>query len=335
MDRGRAHARRPGRDDALPARGFAGSASADRTAAAQRPPAATAARALPLGDPRAGLAAGLPFADDPTNHETRYARNRIRAEILPLLEQIGPEVERNVAETQAELLEEAELIQQLAERTIREAGCEDGLPIRHEELAVLPAALRRAVLTTLAETAAGGVPVRIGRRRAAEILRLAADPEGGIVELGRRAAGDRRVGHGALQRQPTAAAPGAGAARRFPDGRATATGRSRPSSPTEQAAPAGPELATLDAAELGSEVEIRCWREGDRIRPLGLGGSKSLQDLFTDQGVPRSLRHRLPVLVAGERIAWVAGVAVSEEFRLGSGSQRPAVITARALGSKP
>jgi tRNA(Ile)-lysidine synthase len=93
--------------------------------------------------------------------------------------------------------------------------------------------------------------------------------------------------------------------------------------------PAGPELATLDAAELGSEVEIRCWREGDRIKPLGLGGTKTLQDLFTDSGVPRSLRSRLPVLVAGERIAWVAGVAVSEEFRLAESGTPAAVITAR------
>ena len=64
------------------------------------------------------------------------------------------------------------------------------------------------------------------------------------------------------------------------------------------------------------------------MRPLGLGGSKTLQDLFTDRHVPRSLRHELPVVTADERIAWVAGVAVSEEFRLGEGSERVAVLTA-------
>jgi hypothetical protein len=44
--------------------------------------------------------------------------------------------------------------------------------------------------------------------------------------------------------------------------------------------------------------------------------------------VPRSLRHGLPVVLAGERIAWVAGVAVSEEFKLTPGSQRAAVLRA-------
>ena len=67
-------------------------------------------------------------------------------------------------------------------------------------------------------------------------------------------------------------------------------------------------------------LTVRAWREGDRMRPLGLGGSKSLQDLFTDRHIPRSLRRALPVVVAGETIAWVAGVAVGEEFRLGEES---------------
>ncbi len=91
----------------------------------------------------------------------------------------------------------------------------------------------------------------------------------------------------------------------------------------------GPELATLDAGALGSQIEIRAWRSGDRIRPLGLGGSKSLQDLFTDHGVPRSERSRVPVITAGGVVAWVAGVAVGEEFRLGERSGGVAVIRAR------
>ena len=66
------------------------------------------------------------------------------------------------------------------------------------------------------------------------------------------------------------------------------------------------------------------------MRPLGLGGSKSLQDLFTDRGVPRSQRSRVPVVTVGGRVAWVAGVAVDEDFRLGAATTGVAVITARA-----
>jgi tRNA(Ile)-lysidine synthase len=50
------------------------------------------------------------------------------------------------------------------------------------------------------------------------------------------------------------------------------------------------------------------------MRPLGLGGTKTLQDLFTDRKVPRALRHTLPVVESDGEIVWVAGVAVDERF---------------------
>jgi tRNA(Ile)-lysidine synthase len=93
--------------------------------------------------------------------------------------------------------------------------------------------------------------------------------------------------------------------------------------------PEGPELATLDASALGEDLVVRTWREGARIRPLGMDGTKTLQDLFTDRKVPRSLRHQLPVVAAGGRVAWVAGVAVSEDFRLAPETREAVVITAR------
>ena len=52
------------------------------------------------------------------------------------------------------------------------------------------------------------------------------------------------------------------------------------------------------------------------MRPLGLGGSRSLQDLFTDRKVPRARRSRLPVVLSAGAIAWVPGVATGEAFRV-------------------
>src|SRR5207247_377191 len=69
------------------------------------------------------------------------------------------------------------------------------------------------------------------------------------------------------------------------------------------------------AAALGSEVTVRAWREGDRMRPAGLGGTKTLQDLFTDRKVPRAERVSWPVVEAGGEIACVPAVAVGEGFR--------------------
>ena len=62
------------------------------------------------------------------------------------------------------------------------------------------------------------------------------------------------------------------------------------------------------------------------MRPLGLGGSRSLQDLFTDRRVPRARRSRTPVVVSDGEIAWVPGVATGERFRVTSATRRRARI---------
>jgi tRNA(Ile)-lysidine synthase len=69
------------------------------------------------------------------------------------------------------------------------------------------------------------------------------------------------------------------------------------------------------------------------MRPLGLGGTKSLQDVFTDRKVPRELRRTLPVVVAenGE-IAWVAGAEVTgEAFRTREGQPTVALSARRRI----
>ncbi|MET0614373.1 MAG: tRNA lysidine(34) synthetase TilS, partial [Thermoleophilaceae bacterium] len=71
----------------------------------------------------------------------------------------------------------------------------------------------------------------------------------------------------------------------------------------------------------------------DRMRPAGLGGSKSLQDLFTDRKVPRALRRTLPVVEAGGQIVWVAGVAVDERFAAREGQPGSVALTARSAVS--
>jgi tRNA(Ile)-lysidine synthase len=73
--------------------------------------------------------------------------------------------------------------------------------------------------------------------------------------------------------------------------------------------------AEIVGAAVGAVLTVRAWREGDRMRPAGLGGTKTLQDLFTDRKVPRALRHSLPVVESEGEIVWVAGVAVDEGYK--------------------
>ncbi len=72
---------------------------------------------------------------------------------------------------------------------------------------------------------------------------------------------------------------------------------------------------------LEAPLSLRSWRPGDRFRPLGMSGHKKLQDFFVDAKVPRFERERIPLLLSGERIAWVVGHRIAEDFRwLGRGA---------------
>jgi tRNA(Ile)-lysidine synthase len=268
--------------------------------------------------------AELPFHDDPTNADPLYARNRIRNEVLPVLRELGP-VERVIAETQAELAEESEALEELAQEALREAAAEAGGVISAEALAGLSPALRRLALRALAERVAGG-PVPLGRERAAAIWRLAQEPEGGVIELGGGVEAQVEQGHVRFRTGPEAEPE----ERTLPIPGVCRFGhwevRAEVAGPGQEAG--GLDRAALDPGRLGATLHVRSWREGDRIRPIGLGGSKSLQDLFTDRKVPRSLRRTLPVVTAEGRIAWIAGVAVSEEFAAAPGSERVAVLSA-------
>lgn len=274
--------------------------------------------------------AGLPFRDDATNDQPLYARNRIRNEVMPVLREIGPAAEATIAETRAELAEEAETLRRVADEALEATGAAAAGAMPAEALAELDPALRRFALRTLAERVAGA-PVALGRERAAEIARLAAAPEGGTVELGGGV--EARIEHGlvrfatAPERSPEAATLSVPGSCRFGAWEVRAEIRPGPVRPSDSGE------ALLDPASLSETLVVRSWREGDRLRPVGLGGSKSLQDLFTDQKVPRSLRRALPVVTSDERIAWIAGVAVSEEFAAASGAERAAVLRASAVAA--
>ena len=67
-------------------------------------------------------------------------------------------------------------------------------------------------------------------------------------------------------------------------------------------------IACLDRAALGEgPLVVRTRRPGDRFQPLGMTGHKKLQDFFVDSKTPRDWRDRVPLLIAGERVAWVVG----------------------------
>jgi tRNA(Ile)-lysidine synthase len=250
-------------------------------------------------------ARGLDWREDPSNSDRRFARARVRHDLLTTLREIGPAAERTIAETARQLREEAELLEGAVEAALDELG--GGPAVSLAALREHPPAVRRLVLRELAGRAApaGAGPVSLGRREAAEILALG---EHGTASLD-LGGGLRAVAEYGTLRFTSAEEPRPPAPAPLP-----VPGRARFGDWEIEAVPGSPGDVSVSAASLVPGATVRAWREGDRMRPLGLGGTKTLQDLFTDRKIPRALRHTLPVVESGGQVAWVAGVALDERF---------------------
>lgn len=74
---------------------------------------------------------------------------------------------------------------------------------------------------------------------------------------------------------------------------------------------------SIRAASVTPSLIVRNRRPGDRFQPLGAPGRRKLQDVLVDRKIPRTERDGLPIVttLTGE-ILWVAGVAVSEACRV-------------------
>ncbi len=281
----------------------------------------------------AAAAAGLAFVDDRSNEDPAFARTRIRHEVMPVLSDLNPAVLDAISRTRADLAEELDFLAAAGSELI-ESGSDGSPSIAALRLAEAHPAVRRSALRSIAESVLGRA-VPVSREQAATVLRLADSPEGGRVDLGGNASLVAESGRVRVDPGPPAEAPAAASPEDPPsvlelpgslDWNGWKIEAEQMLAPFEAS---GPEVATLDRDLLGERLEIRCWQDGDRIRPLGLGGSKSLQDLFTDHRLPRSSRRRIPVFLSGPEVAWVPGIAVGEAFRLGPETSAAVRLTAR------
>jgi tRNA(Ile)-lysidine synthase len=275
---------------------------------------------------------GLTWREDPTNRSDVFARNRIRHGLLEAMRSVHPAAEANVLATLDVLRDEAAVLDAAVDAALAEA---DGAVDR---LAALPPALQRLAVQRLADRAGGRSPA-VGPRTD-EILALGADGGSAALDVGDGVRAVVEYGRLRFERG-SAAAP--------PPTTLPVPGRTAPPSPAPLAvAWAGgeltieraadlpvdddPQTATLDAAQLAAELEVRAWRPADRMRPLGLNGSRSLQDLFTDRKVPRARRPFTPVIVSAGEIAWVPGVATGERFRVTDSTRERVRIAWRPPG---
>ena len=77
-----------------------------------------------------------------------------------------------------------------------------------------------------------------------------------------------------------------------------------------------PAVATIRAGMGRRKLIVRSWQPGDRMKPLGMNGSKKLHDIFVDAKVPAEQRHAVPVFECAGEIVWLPGYRVSRGWEV-------------------
>jgi len=260
----------------------------------------------------------IPWREDASNRDPRFARNRIRHALLPQLSrEWNPRISEALAHL-ADLAHEEERwwiaeLPHLAPDFIHTS--EGGIEARSDALARLPRAVARRLIRAAIAKVKGDL-------RQIDFRHIEA-----VMDLAAQAPGEGRL-----------ALPGVNVTRSF-DWIRVALPRAAPAIPSVSAAVPGiyrsPDqmgeihlelvkrgraklCATLKAelcwSRIPAPVVLRGWRPGDHYRPLGRSRDQKVKEMFQRARVPSWRRRSWPILTGGGKILWAKGFGVSADF---------------------
>jgi tRNA(Ile)-lysidine synthase len=290
-------------------------------------------------------ARSLAFRTDLTNEDRFIPRNRVRHELIPYLErEFSPGISRVLAREAALAREDEDCLQRQAidlARSIVLTITGDKTELDALALRALPQALSARVVREALVGRAGGR--FIGFDHVERLLQLAKGSDGEAADLpGQRAVrrGDRIViGEPALRHRDEPRENSFRVSLSIP-GEVTlnhqgwTVSAERLESLGDKGIGRGRAREVVVAAEpLALPLAIRSRQRGDRFAPLGFGHRKKLQDFLVDRKIPRESRDLLPIVVdARDRIVWVVGESVAEDFRVTEPTRGVILLKARQLG---
>lgn len=254
---------------------------------------------------------GLAWREDATNADPRFARTHARAALAELRE-LHPVAIDNILRTADELAVENEALGEIVDGLLAGALAEGGDRLPATALDGMAPPLAALVLREFVEQATGapapaarGALERVlgaaqsGGSRTIEIEGAKLLVEYGVISV---AASDRDEPPAPPPEPASLSLPGEVVFGEWRIAAATADATTEP----------GAHHMLLTGERATAPLLVRPRRPGDRMRPRGLGGSKSLQDLMVDRKIPRAQRDSLPVVCAGDEIVWVPGLAKGE-----------------------
>jgi tRNA(Ile)-lysidine synthase len=255
----------------------------------------------------------VPHREDASNTDPKYLRNRIRHDLMPRLEAMRPGALRTMARSMSLLRELEEAGQQMSIGALSGVvPSSDGtihLPFALVEDSPIPNLVLHRMLRHL-----GFHPAMLDRIRDA----LAERNTGALFTAGAwQVCVDREaliISRAHTERpahiiDPTLPQQAAG-----PFQWTLTEGAMAPP-------PGSAHDVVLDADRLSFPLELRPWRTGDRIRPIGMSGSKLVSDILIDAKVPMSEKAGVYVLVSEDTLVWVVGHRIAQSFQVTNGTK--------------
>ncbi len=263
----------------------------------------------------------LIWREDVSNETTKYQRNKIRHEVIPILKEINPNLEETMQHT-AERVSHAEsivaaYIENLREQSIKEAENAfyislgplqnaTGLPVVLHEL-LRPFNFSYSVVLELVEALEG----ISGKQFESPSHTLVKDREQLVITPKNLSNfGSISIAEG----QTEAEMGNLYFSIRYIDA-------------DKYKLNTKPNVAALDAELLKFPLKLRAWQEGDWFIPLGMNGKKKISDLLIDKKVPANLKGQTLVLVSDQSIAWVVDQRLDNRFKVSDKTQQVVEIT--------
>ncbi len=265
---------------------------------------------------------GLNWREDASNSDTTYLRNRIRHELLPLLEEYNPAIRSCLAATASVISGDETLVEELTEHAC--AGLilmgEGSASCSITSFRTLKPPLQRRVLRHLFEQLADtleGVCVRhidaicamvdSGRPNSRLSLphSITAVREYDRLIVMKRIEPALDLDFELLIKEP-------GRYQLPTGGTLNVEVVSASDFPTDS------DTICFDFEKIPFPLRVRTFNPGDRITPFGMSGRKKVKDIFIDRKIPTSERPRIPLLFCGDELIWVVGVCASERCRIES-----------------
>lgn len=281
----------------------------------------------------------LPWREDASNTDPSFLRNRIRSELVPLLEGMVPEAGGRVCRTAACLREVEDFLETEAQREADRclSMTADGMRLRVPGEIPLP--VLRRVVELMAEQLLGapgyawnapGRVVGMLRERGAGMclelpggLRLYRTHQGWIASCAAGASDEaREPGEGG--------AGGAGTGHRDPDvillqgacpiraraGALTVLVEERHGAEIPQVDADDPQVEWFDAGAVCFPLVLRARCPGDRMHPLGAAGSRKVKAILIDAKASLYEKERARILADAQGVLWVWPWRRSERGRI-------------------